>query len=77
MRIVCARRSSKLSRCNHSAVADSAELIAIPPEGLTSDETELFEALQKDGLRLEQERIPMSVLNRAFVSRIDRLREAS
>lgn len=33
MRIVCARRSSKLSRCNHSAVEDSAELIAISPEG--------------------------------------------
>ncbi|RHJ36115.1 hypothetical protein DW133_01470 [Sutterella sp. AM11-39] len=25
---------------------------------------------------MEQERIPMSVLNRAFVSQIDRLREA-
>lgn len=67
MRIVCARRSSKLSRCNHSAVADSAELIAISPEGYLG-EADLFEALQKDGLRLEQERIPMSVLNRAFVS---------
>lgn len=65
-----------LARYRHLAVTDPTEPIAIPPEGLTSDETELFEALQKDGLRLEQERIPMSVLNRAFVSQIDRLREA-
>ena len=65
-----------LARYRHLAVTDPTEPIAIPPEGLTSDETELFEALQKDGLRLEQERIPMSVLNREFVSQIDSLREA-
>ena len=39
----------------------------MPAEGLAAGELKLFEELQSSRLRLEQERIPMSVISRAFV----------
>ena len=41
----------------------------MPAQGLTSKELDLFELVQRTGLRLEQERIPLSVIERAFAAR--------
>ena len=56
-----------LEKFRHLAVNDPTEPIAMPAEGLAAGELKLFEELQNSRLRLEQERIPMSVISRAFV----------
>ena len=51
------------------AVPDPTQPLAMPAQGLTSKELDLFELVQRTGLRLEQERIPLSVIERAFAAR--------
>ena len=51
------------------AVSDPTQPLAMPAQGLTSKELDLFELVQRTGLRLEQERIPLSVIERAFAAR--------
>ena len=51
------------------AVPGQAPPLVMPAQGLTGKELDLFELLQRTGLRLEQERIPLSVIERAFAAR--------
>lgn len=64
-----------LERYHHLAVADPTERIPMPAEGLTNAELSLFEKLQKDRLRLEQERIPMTALNAEFGRLLSRVND--
>ena len=51
------------------AVPDPTQTLAMPAQGLTSKELDLFELLQRSRLRLEQERIPLGAIESAFVAR--------
>lgn len=51
------------------AVPDPTQPLAMPAQGLTGRELVLFELVQRTGLRLEQERIRLSVIERAFAAR--------
>lgn len=55
-----------LKRWRHLAVADPTQTVAVPAEGLTAEEQDLLQYLQRDHLRLEQERLGMDEINRAF-----------
>ena len=48
------------------AVTDPTALIRMPAVGLTESEAALFQHLQVSRLRLEQERLPIGLVSRAF-----------
>ena len=54
---------STLIKWKHLSVKDPTERLTISPSQLTESEMHLFKILQKDYLRLEQERIPLSEIN--------------
>lgn len=54
---------STLIKWKHLSVKDPTERLTISPSQLTESEMHLFKILQKDHLRLEQERIPLSEIN--------------
>lgn len=53
------------------AVPDPTLPLAMPAQGLTSKELDLFELVQRSRLRLEQERIPLDAIESAFAARED------
>jgi hypothetical protein len=59
---------SAAERFAHLAVADPTREIPCPAEGLTESELALWDYLRSGRLRLEQERIPIAILNEAFAS---------
>lgn len=55
-----------LTRYASLAVTDPTARLEPPAEGLTHDELALYERLDAQRLRLEQERLPLALVNRAF-----------
>lgn len=65
-----------LKRWRHLAVTDPTGRLKAPEAGLTAEEAALFHALQGERLRLEQERLPIDAINRAFRAAMVGAREA-
>lgn len=57
---------TELKTWRHLAVTDPTPPLAFPKTGLTDEEAELLSRLQTEDIRLEQERIPIAVINAAF-----------
>lgn len=60
-----------LKRWRHLAVTDPTGRLKTPEAGLASEEEALFHALQGERLRLEQERLPIDAISRAFRTALD------
>ncbi len=65
-----------LKRWRHLAVTDPTGRVKTPEAGLASNEEALFHALQRDRLRLEQERLPIDAISRAFRAALGGFEEA-